>query len=374
MLRGQWRIGRIGGIEIRVDPSWAIIAALITYNFWLYFADQRQFPGATATAGALLAVLAALLFFGSILGHELAHAVTSKARGIPVLGITLFMFGGATHAKVESRGPADEFLVTIVGPGTSLALGAGFLALQGALRGIAGPQVLEMLSTLGRLNIAIGVFNLLPGFPLDGGRILRSALWKATGSLPRATQIAARVGQLMGILIALAGVAMAIRRGDPFALWLTLIGWFLFRAATETLAEGARRQLLENVTAGQVMSAPPPTVPAEMRVAEAMDRYLMGHEGEAFPVVDAEGIVGFVSLRTARAVPLDRPVRDAMVGKDGTVEASPADRMDAVVQRLAEHPGRTVLVMDGARLVGVIEPSDLTTFLRRGTAGSARRR
>jgi Zn-dependent protease/predicted transcriptional regulator len=365
MLTGGWRVGRIGGVEIRVDPSWGIIAVLITFNFWLFYSDRARFPDLGSGGAGALAVLTAALFFGSVLGHELAHAGMSKARGIPVSGITLFLFGGATHAKVDAKGPADEFLITVVGPLTSAALGVVFLMVHSL-----GPQTLthpfsSMFGYLAFINLLLAGFNLLPGFPLDGGRLLRSALWRVMG-LQRGTYVAARVGQGVGLLIIAAGVVISISTGDLIEfLWPAFIGWFLFRAASASLVEGDRRQLLQLTTAREVMNAPPPSIPSDLQVAVALERYLMGHEGEAFPVIEDGHVVGFVSPRTARAIPLDRRVRDAMVQGRGVIEARPDETMEAITERLGQERGETVLVVDQGRLVGVIERNDLSRFLRR---------
>ena len=190
MPRG-WKVGRIGGVQIFLDPSLTIIAALIVFDRWNVLSSDGRAFGISSPTAAALALFTAVLFFGSILAHELAHAGMSRLRRIPVSGITLFMFGGATHAQIESRGPLDEFLVTVVGPGTSLALGGIFMALSSALRGSLGTLGLAFVfDDMGRINLLLGVFNLLPGFPLDGGRLLRSALWRATKSLATATRIA----------------------------------------------------------------------------------------------------------------------------------------------------------------------------------------
>src|SRR6266496_4627445 len=333
MLTGGWNIGRIGGVEIRVDPSWGIIAVLFTFNFWLFLSDRSQFPDLGSGAAGALAVLTAALFFGSVLAHELAHAGMSKVRGIPVSGITLFLFGGATHAKVDAKGPADEFLITVVGPLTSAAIGVVFLIVHSLGRQMLGHPISAMVGYLAFINLILAAFNLLPGFPLDGGRLLRSGLWRAMG-LPRATLVAARIGQVVGLLVAVVGVLIGIRFGDAFGfIWAAFIGWFLFRAASASLVEGERTQLLRSATARDVMSPPPPTIPAELQVAIALERYLDGHEGEAFPVIEGGHVVGFVSPRTARETPLNREVRDAMVQGQGVIEAKPEETMDAVTDR-----------------------------------------
>ncbi len=370
MLSGGWKIGRIGGVEIRVDPSWAVAAILFTLIFMSEFSDPFRFPELGDGGALALAVLTSVLFFGSVLAHELAHAVASKARLIPVSGITLFMFGGATHAQIESRGPADEFLVTAAGPLTSLGLGLLFLLGHVVGRGwLPRPLWLGLFGLLARANLLLGVFNLLPGFPLDGGRLLRSAVWRATGNLDRATRIAARVGQGVAVAIMAVGVVELVRTSDLlFGGWTVLIGSMLFRSAAATLTYSDRRRLLESTTARQAMSSPPPTIPAGLPLGTAIERFLGGHDGEAFPVVTDAGVIGFVSLRTAQAIPPDRPVADATVGLEGIAEAGPDDPMSLVSERLGDGRKRTVLVMDGNRLVGVIEPEDLARLFRRGVA------
>jgi len=366
-VNGSWRLGRIAGVEVRVDPSWVVALALFTLIFWNRFADPGLFPDLAGGTALLLAAVTSCLFFGSVLAHELAHATMSKARHIPVRDITLFMFGGATSAEIESRGPADEFLVTVVGPLTSLAIGALFLLGHVAGRGsLPRPIWLGVFGMTAYANVLIGLFNLLPGFPLDGGRLLRSALWRVTRSLERATRIAARVGQVVALLIIAGGVGLGLRDGNLLdGLWPALVGWFLFRAAGATLAVAQRQRLLDSATAREVMSSPPPTVPGEMPLGTAIERYLRGHEGEAFPVMTDRGISGFVSLRTALRVAPERPVEAAMVGLGEVTLAGPDDRMSDVVARMGASPRRTVLVLDAGRLLGVIEPEDLARFLRR---------
>jgi Zn-dependent protease len=207
----SWRVGRIAGVEVRIDSSWVVIALLITYSMYLRLSVlYRELEGGGAVG---LAFLSAVLFFGSVLVHELAHALVAQARGIRVQDITLFLFGGATRARVESRGPGDEFLIALVGPLTS-----GLLAgLFGIVAGLGGNVLSRPLAgTLGYLawvNLLLAVFNLVPGFPLDGGRLLRSAIWKTTGSLARATRIASLAGQGVGWLLVAAGGGLAAGRG-----------------------------------------------------------------------------------------------------------------------------------------------------------------
>src|SRR5215204_3592740 len=187
MFGTSWRVGRIAGIEVRVDSSWVVIALLITYSMYLRLSVlYRELSGGGAVG---LAIVSAVLFFGSVLVHEFAHALVAQARGIRVQDITLFLFGGATRARVESRGPGDEFLIALVGPLTSGLL-AGLFGIVASLgRDVLSAPLAGTFGYLAWTNLLLAAFNLVPGFPLDGGRLLRAAIWKATGSLARATQI-----------------------------------------------------------------------------------------------------------------------------------------------------------------------------------------
>jgi Zn-dependent protease len=199
MFGTSWRVGRIAGIELRIDSSWAVIALLITYSMYLRVSILYE---SLSTAGAVgIAILAAVLFFGSVLIHELAHALVSQTRGIRVQDITLFLFGGVTRARVESRGPGDEFLIAVVGPLTSGILAALFGIVAGFSRDVLSSPLVGTLGYLAWINLLLAGFNLLPGFPLDGGRLLRSAIWKATGSFGRATRVASVAGQGVGWLL-----------------------------------------------------------------------------------------------------------------------------------------------------------------------------
>lgn len=363
----SFRIGSVGGVEIRVDSSLAIIAFLITIQLYGQLTASGNFPDLGHPAAVALSIASALLFFASILGHELAHAAMFKARHIPVIRITLFMFGGATQARSEAQGPADEFLVSVVGPLTSLAIGGVFLLIRHVELAHLSRALEYLLRDLGVVNVTLAIFNLVPGYPLDGGRVLRSIVWKVTGSPATATKVSARVGQIVGLLLIGFGILLTLKSGVAFDLWLALIGWLLYRAATATLMDMHRRQRLEAATAGEIMAPPPPTVPADMPVAAVLPRYLAGHDGEAFPVMEDAHVVGFVSLRTAQGVSPDRPAREAMLPPRGIVEAAPGERMDAVAGRMEQILNPTVLVVDDGRLVGVIEPEDLTRYMTTGT-------
>lgn len=314
--RTTWRLGRALGIELRIDASWLVVAVLVSYLFFRQFAQVFAHLGSATTAA--LAVSAAVLFFGSVLVHELAHAIVARRRGIEVEGITLFLFGGATHARMESRGPGDELVVSAVGPLTSLGLAGLFWAARTLLLETLLLEVVLVLGFLAWLNLVLAIFNLLPGFPLDGGRILRALIWRATGNLATATKIAGAGGQAVGYLMIAAGGLMAISGRLGGGVWLAAIGWFLARSARASYEEQRIQMLLERVEAADVMSPPPVR---DERGATAQD------EPQRVPVVEAQ-----------------TPVTEVLV-------------------RLRNRGVQRVLVVEDRRVIGVITAAHLAAWL-----------
>jgi Zn-dependent protease/predicted transcriptional regulator len=376
MFGTAWRVGRIAGIEVRIDSSWAVIALLITYSMYL---RASILYGSLSTAGAVgIAILAAVLFFGSVLVHELAHALVSQARGIRVQDITLFLFGGATRARVESRGPGDEFLIAVVGPLTSGLLAALFGIVAGLGRDVLSTPLAGTFGYLAWTNLLLAGFNLVPGFPLDGGRLLRSALWRATGSLSRATRVASLAGQAVGWLLVAGGVASLLGGNLAGGIWFAFIGWFLVQAARSSYEELQLRELLRGVEAEDVMAGNLLRIPPDLTLQDAVDDYFMRYDHGAFPVDEQGRTIGLLTLRGVRRVPREqwstRRVRDHMVPVGVQVVVAPEARMDQVMGKLEDGEAGRVLVVQDGEVVGIITPSDLTRWLRRWRAldGSAR--
>lgn len=367
-----WKIGSIGGIPIRLDSSWIWIALLFTYTRYV----NVRLGATTGDHGSAiaLALVSAVLFFGSVLVHELAHAVTARLLGIPVGGITLVFWGGFTETRAEDRGPRGEFLVSAAGPASSLALAGVFWLLSKAAAG-SDPSIPEMFGWLGRINLILAALNSLPGFPLDGGRAFLAGVWKVTGDRRKASRAAAAAGLTIGI--ALAGIAtllLFVGGGEDLDLSIYgfFIAWWMISAARASERRLLVRESLASGTAADAMQPPPPGVPADLSLSEALDRYLRGHEDESFPVVDqSQAVLGMVSFRSARRIGAEdplRPVRDGMIpiGDVRTVQAG--DPLDVVVDALAS--GGAALVLEGDRLVGSIGSRDLETWLGGGSVSS----
>ena len=351
MFGRSWRIGTIWGIPVNIDSSWIWIAVLVTYSLWAQFnVRYGNIRGGTALA---LAVFAAALFFGSVFLHEVAHAVAARLHGIKVFGITLVVFGGFTSARSDEKGPGPAFVISAVGPLTSLALGALFWALS-VSTDASGP-LSASFGYVGWVNLLMAGFNFLPGLPLDGGRMLEAAVWRISRNHELGTRIAAWSGMGLGSLLLAGGLLQAIM-GDLFlGLWLAIIGMFIFQSARAAEAQIGLRRRLAQATVTEVMEPPPPPIPADLSLSEALDRYLRGHEGEAFPVVDDGRVIGMLTFGSARDVgmvdPL-RPVRDAVIPLTQVLTVDVSEPLEQVVARLG--PGRSALVLDDGRLVGAI--------------------
>jgi Zn-dependent protease len=299
-----WKIGRLAGIELAIHPSWLVIAFLVTYSL-AEFQLPAQSAGWSTSAYWLVAVATALLFFGSVLAHELSHALVAQRLGLKVEGITLFIFGGATSIDEDSRTPREEALIAVAGPAASIAIG---LALLGANLLVNQPQAAALLGWLGFINILLGLFNLIPGFPMDGGRVLRAILWRLRGDRLVATRNAALVGRVFAYLLIGFGVFLALRPGGIFSgIWLALIGWFLSNAAEATAAQAGVERSLKGVRVRDAMDLEPATVSPNLPVADLVQERLLRGEDRSFLVRhDDGGLAGLVTLGDVRRLPRDQ--------------------------------------------------------------------
>lgn len=360
-----WNVGRIGGVQVRIDPSWSFIAILVAYSFYVVL--SFNFPELTTGVQIALAVAMALVFFLSVLIHELAHSFVAQSRGIEVESITLFFFGGATHADLETEDPNDELFIAGVGPLSSLAIG---VVLWGVSQLTSPGPIGFVTGYLGWLNVILAVFNLVPGFPLDGGRVLRSLVWKANGDIVAATRVAARAGQLVGYAIMALGIFALVFLGNLIGgLWFVAIGWFLAQSAQASFTQMQVRRLLRDVPAARMMTGDLVELPADITLQQAVDDYFMRYDYNAFPVARDGAVDGLITLSAVRQVP--RP--DWSVRRVGDIttplsEASTVDRsepMDEVLEKLMNNEHKRVVVTDDGQVAGIITPRDLARWLER---------
>lgn len=395
MLRSGFRVGRIVGINIFIDWSWVFIFLLITANLAVGF-----FPSSHPQWGPVLswitALVAALLFFASVLAHELAHSIVAKARGLPVSRITLFLFGGVSNIEHEPTSPGTEFIMAIVGPVTSLVLGVVFLFLGGVgvylggslsgdttgLLGRLGP-VSTLLLWLGPINILLGVFNMIPGFPLDGGRVLRSILWAGTHNLRLATRWASWIGQAVAWILIVIGIAMVFGIEIPFfgtgligGLWLAFIGWFLNNAAVQSYRQVVMEDVLEGIPVATLMRPNAVSVPPNMTINQLVYDYVMNTDERSFPVLDGDRLAGLVSLADVREIPRVQwdttTVAQIMTPADELTIATPREDATQALNDLASRDIRQIPVVQEGRLVGMLRRADVMRYLQLHTELAAR--
>jgi Zn-dependent protease len=300
--------------------------------------------------------------FGSVLVHELAHSLVAKRKGLGVKSITLFIFGGVSNLTGEAKKPSTEFIVAIVGPLSSLAIAAVVFAIGSALD--LGAAVSAVLSYLVYINVALGLFNLIPGFPLDGGRVLRAIAWTSTGSLRRGTEIAAAVGQLVAWGLLLFGAYQVLVVGNFLnGIWIGAIGWFLQNAAQASLQQVLMEQRLRGARVADVVEPDPTVASPNATVQELIEEYFLRGNRRAVPVAMDGRLVGMVTVRDVREVHKDEwgttRVADVMGGRDGVRTVSSRSTLQQALEALSHGDYEQVPVVDDGRLIGVVSRADI---------------
>ena len=366
----SWRIGRVSGIEIAIDQSWLLIFLLISVSVSTQLAASHA--QSDAAARWLTAGVVACAFFASIVLHELGHSLVAQVLGIRVRSITLFLFGGVAQLESEPRKPAHEVGIALAGPAVSFALGGLF----GALAGVAGEATLAGggLGWLGRVNLALGLFNLAPGFPLDGGRVLRGVLWAATGSFARATRIASASGAGIAALLMLAGVAVVFAARDLVGgLWLVFMGWFLLSASRSAVGAMEVERILGAVHVRDVLEpVRHAIVSADASVAELVSGHVLRSGLRTLWVVDpaSDRLLGIATLRELASVPSERRtgmrVDAVMLPVARVTSVSAGDTALVGMQRLAAAGVNQLPVLEDGRLVGALTRERLLGLLQAG--------
>ena len=363
-MGGTVRVLTIRGIPINIHASWLVIYALITWTLAVgYF--PRVLPDLPAAAYWANGLLAAFLLFVSVLLHELSHSLVAMAHGLSVRGITLHVFGGVSHLEDEPPSPRAEFLIAVVGPLTSLGIGAllwGMRSTGVAATGTAGAITAYLLF----VNVAVGIFNLIPGFPLDGGRILRSVLWHWKGTLSRATYTASRVGVVFAWGLVALGLLQVLGGAAVGGIWLILIGLFLQATANASYAQVALREALARVPVRDVMARDVVSVPAEVTIEQLVEQFWV-HHFTSFPVMDDARVVGIASVQQVHAVPRERwgvaRVRDVMHPLIDDLVVRPSHTLFEALGKASRNGVGRVVVMDGPRVVGYLSLKDIAHVL-----------
>ncbi|HHP7244491.1 MAG TPA: site-2 protease family protein [Elainellaceae cyanobacterium] len=368
-MRG-FKLGSILGFEIRIDLSWLLIFFLI---LWTLTANlfPANYPGLSESTYIIMGVTGTILFFVSLVFHELSHSVVARAKGIPVEGITLFAFGGVSRTRMDAESPGDEFQIAGIGPLTSLIL-AGVSALVwylGRNTGL-GVAVLGVAAYLAWINTLLAVFNLLPGFPLDGGRLFRSIVWRFTNNLKAATRVASIGGRVLGYGLIFFGFWQLFSPGPNLigGLWLVLIGWFLNNAAEASYQDLVVRMTLEGLRVRDVMTLEPETIPSSLNLQELVDQYFFNRNYQSFPVIEDENPIGMVTLKQIKQVPRDqwsqRTVKDIMIPAEH-ITVRPEQDMEAVMEKMQDSQSRRMLVLKDGNLEGILSVTDIANWLQR---------
>lgn len=373
-MRAHIRLGRIFGIEVGLHYSWFFIALLIVFTLGGYFRSIN--PGWSEGVVWSLAVLTALLFFVSLVLHELAHSLVARSKGLPVRSITLFALGGVAQIENGSRDARTEFLMAIAGPVMSAALGAIALLLA-ALGGWAPAEgehtpLIAMLAWLGYINLGLAMFNMLPGYPMDGGRVLRAIVWWKTGDAHRSTRVAARAGQVVGALFILWGLARAFAGAGLGGLWMAFIGWFLVQMASESHAQAAMLNVLAGVRVGDIMARDCPTVDGYTNVQSFITDTMLRTERRLFVVETNGSVAGIVGPAELSSVERTRwpftTMNDIARPIEDTAAVEPETLVTDALELMARDHLSLLPVVSHGHLDGILSRRQVAQFLQTRTA------
>lgn len=365
-MPGSFRIGSIAGIEIYINYSWFIILIFLTLTLassWF----PTVIPGYSAVAYGILGLFSSVLLFVSVLLHELAHSLVARRRGLPVKNIVLFIFGGISNIEQEPKSAGVEFQMAFVGPLVSLIIG-GLSLLIVYLIGGSGSPVGSILSYLGAANLLLGVFNLVPGFPLDGGRVLRSIVWKITGNVRTATRVATIVGQVIAYGLIAWGVILFFSNNAFDGIWIGFTGWFLLSAAQSANAQVTIDAVFKGVTVEQVMSSNVTTVPANISVQRLVDEYFLPQGLRSALVMQGERLGGLITLSDIRHVAREEwsqtLVGFIMIPIERLHTARPQQPLIEALQLMTgQNVNQLPVVQEDGQLVGVLTREGIIHYM-----------
>ncbi len=367
-MRSQIRLGRIFGIEIGLHYSWLLIAFLIVASLSTQFHLENRRWGEGLVLS--MAVLTTILFFVSLLLHELSHSVYARAHGIPVREITLFALGGVSQLEKEPTSAGVEFWMALVGPLTSAAIGAVCI-LVNRVGGLDFTPLGAMVAWLGYINLALAAFNLIPGYPLDGGRILRAALWWKTGTMDRATRMAAKVGQVVGLLFIVWGITRFFGGAGIGGLWISFIGWFLLQAAGESYMRAGLEQTFEGVTASDVMVNDCPSLDGNENVEHFVHNELLRTGRRCFVVLQNGEIAGLVTPHEVKAIDRVRwpytTIFDIMRPLEDLHTVPPEMPLKNALEIMGKEDLNQLPVVRNGRLAGILSRANILEYLRTRT-------
>ncbi len=361
----SWRIFTIFGIEIRIDSSWVLIFGLVTLALARYY-FPNQYPHWPPQQSWLIGLIASLLLFSSVLAHELTHSLVARSRGEEVRSITLFLFGGVAEISEEPETPAKEFIIALVGPLSSVLIAAFFFGVWHGMQGINEP-IAAIARYLSIINGILALFNMVPGLPLDGGRVLRAIAWKWTGDIKRATRIASVAGQVIAFLLIFFGISQILRGLVFDGLWTALIGWFIHSAAVRGYQHTLMKETLKDVRAKDLMDTAFETIKGSISVQELIEEHILKKKERSFLITEAGELEGIVCLEDVKAVPPDKraqtKVREIMTPRDKLEAVSPEADGNEILAKLASGKIHQVPVIEGKKIKGLVCRADILDFI-----------
>lgn len=374
MFSNAVKLCTINKFDIRIDPSWLIIASLITWSLsQAYFPDAL--PGLSGSAYLSMAVVAMLGLFGSLLLHELAHSVVARRLGVPIKTITLFLFGGVAELEAEPTSATVEFWVAIAGPIMSLALAITFWTLaQIAFVSGSAAALIEVVSYLALINLVLALFNLIPAFPLDGGRVLRACLWHRSGDALAATKTAARSGSFFAYALMALGIVTLFQGGVIAGIWYLLIGFFVLMAARASYTKQLAQTALKGKSVDQLMSPKPITVGPEMTLAALVNQIMLKQGSSFLPVIEGKVLLGYIDWSVLSRIDRENwastRVGDVFVGLNASVIVHPDTQVQTLFEIIQSTGRRKFMVVRDHHLCGVVTLSDLAKYLSEASAAS----
>ena len=371
MFGGGIPIGKAFGIQLRLHYSWFFIFVLVTFALaYLYF-NPKDYPTWSLSARIAAGLITSILFFASVLVHELMHSIVAQREGIPVKSITLFIFGGVSEITMEPKTAGDEFQMAVVGPSASLVIGGIFLGIYFLLRSstsLAAQFVTGISFWLGYINIFLGAFNLIPGFPLDGGRVLRSMIWARNNDLRRSTRIASNAGRAVGFIFIGVGIFLIFTSYWFDGIWLALIGWFLESAATGSYQQLLMQEMLKGHVASEIMSTDCAVVPPDMTIDHLVNGNILTTGRRCFPVATDLQIMGLMTLHDIKVVPREQwateTVQQAMTPFAKLKWVRPDEELSSVMRILSEGDVNQVPVVLDNKIIGMVTRENLLNFVQ----------
>ena len=366
MIRNAIRLGRVGDIEIGLDYSWLVVFVLVVWTLTAHYFPST-YPDWAGSTYWIVGILTSLLFFASVIAHELGHSLVAVRVGLPVASITLFIFGGVAQLGREPDRAIHEFWIAIAGPAVSVVLGILFAALA-TLSADPTVPLAALAGWLGYINLALAAFNFIPGFPLDGGRVFRAVLWGLTRDLLRATRIATIVGRGVGYAFMLLGIVLVFDGNLWNGLWLVFIGWFLEKAASTSYDQLSLRESLSDLTVGRLAHRDLPEVAPDEALDRVVDDHILETGRRFLAVVDGDRLLGIVTLHRLRDVPREewphRRVEEAMLPRDQAITVAPETPLYDVLTHLSPDGVNQVAVLDGDRFLGIVSRDQVVDFMR----------